>query len=603
MLKTKLSIIATAVLLSLGLSACGGSSNSSTPAPTPTPTNSAPTAIALSATEVAENAVAATVGTLSTTDADSGDTFTYTIDDERFEVSGSELKLKADTSFNYEMVRNVPVKVTVKDSANAEFTQDFTVTVTDSMGVQAVIDDLGDLPKNYAFTSKFDAAKSSVSHSGQAARHVLISQLNSYIGNDTDKAGLAKDIKDGVITSGAEAKAKLMRMYASTEAQWDEDADDVLTFTTTPTAKQTTLREISSSHKNLQGKIAGQDGADSTQYKDWTKELVGWNEKGSTTPDGVVIALIDQLAANVQTQIDGTARKDIIDAPITKLYIQEDGTDIKQLLQKFILGAVAYSQGTDDYLDHATDGKGLKSNNLEQYKGTKAYTSMEHQFDEGFGYFGAAHNYTTYTDLEIRAKSGRDEFKNGYNDIDADGKIDLTGEINFGNSTNAAKRDLGTLGNAKPTDYTKQAFEAFVTGRAIISNAVTRDLTADELTTLLEQRDIAVLTWEKAIAATVVHYINDTNADLDKLGATDYSSADFANLAKHWSELKGFALNLQFNPHSPMTAEKFASLQGFIGMKPVLTKEEVAAYKAKLASARTLLREVYNFDADNVENW
>ncbi len=605
MFKSKPSVIATAVLLSLGLSACGGSSNSSTPAPTPapTPTNTAPTAVALSANEVAENDVAATIGALTATDADSGDTFTYTVDDERFEVSGSDLKLKADTSLNYEVVSSVPLKVTVTDSSNNTFVQDLTVNVTDSMGVQAVIDDLGDLPKNYAFTSKFDAAKSSVSHSGQAARHVLISQLNSYIGNDIEKAGLAKDIKDGVITSGAEAKAKLMRMYASTEAQWDEDADDVLTFTTTPTAKQTTLREISSSHKNLQGKIAGQDGADSTQYKDWTKELVGWNEKGSTTPDGVVIALIDQLAANVQTQIDGTARKDIIDAPITKLYIQEDGTDIKQLLQKFILGAVAYSQGTDDYLDHATDGKGLKSDNVDQDKGTKAYTSMEHQFDEGFGYFGAAHNYTTYTDLEIRAKSGRDEFKNGYNDIDADGKIDLTGEINFGNSTNAAKRDLGTVGNTNATDYTTQAFNAFVTGRAIINNAVTRDLTADELTTLLEQRDIAVLTWEKAIAATVVHYINDTNADLDKLGATDYTSANFSDLAKHWSELKGFSLNLQFNPHSPMTAEKFASLQGFIGMKPVLTKDEVAAYKAKLASARTLLREVYNFDADNVENW
>jgi len=602
MFKTKPSIIASAVLLSLGLSACGGSSSKTT-TPTPTPTNTAPTAVVLSANTVEENAVAAVIGTLTTTDTDAGDTFTYAVSDDRFEITGAELKLKADKSINFEKETSVTLSVTVTDSASNTYVQELTVNVTDSDGVKAVIDALT-VPTTYAFTSKFEADTSSVNHSGQAARHVLISHLNSYIGNDSEQDfGLAKDIKDGVITSGALAKAKLMRMYASTEAQWDEDADDVLTVTTTPTAKQTTLRTISSSHKNLQGKIAGNDGADSTQHKDWTTELVGWNDKGSVTPDGVVVALIDQLAANVQTQIDGAVRNDIIDQPITKLYLQEDGTDIKQLVQKFLLGAVNYSQGTDDYLDHATDGKGLKSASDAQDKGTKSYTSVEHQFDEGFGYFGAAHNYNDYTDLEIRAKSGRDGWNKGYNDIDGDGAIDLTGEINFGNSTNAAKRDVGTVGNAKPTDFTKQAFDAFLMGRAIVNSAAGRDITADEMTTLLEQRDVAVLTWEKAISATVVHYINDVKADLDKLGAADYSSSDYANLAKHWSELKGFSLNLQFNPHTPMTDAQFAMMQENLGMKPVLTKEEVAAYKAKLDEVNVMLQAVYGFDAENVEKW
>ncbi|MGB0898734.1 MAG: DUF4856 domain-containing protein, partial [Psychrobium sp.] len=260
-----------------------------------------------------------------------------------------------------------------------------------------------------------------------------------------------------------------------------------------------------------------------------------------------------------------------------------------------------FSQGTDDYLDNTVDGKGLLSVNTQD--GTKAYSNLEHQFDEGFGYFGAARNYNDYTDLEIRAKSGRDGWNQGHNDIDADGMIDLKSEINLANSVNAAKRDVGTADNANSTDFTKQAFDAFLTGRAIINAAAGESLSDDQMATLLEQRDTAVLVWEKAISATVVHYINDTKADLDKIGTDGYSADDYADLAKHWSELKGFSLNLQFNPHSPMTDEQFATMQEKIGMKPATVTADVAAYKTQLDEVRTMLQEVYNFDADNVAGW
>ena len=46
----------------------------------------APTAIALSGSTIAENAVAGAIGTLTTDDATLADTFTYTVDDNRFEV-------------------------------------------------------------------------------------------------------------------------------------------------------------------------------------------------------------------------------------------------------------------------------------------------------------------------------------------------------------------------------------------------------------------------------------------------------------------------------------------------------------------------------------
>lgn len=596
MFKTKPSVIATSVLLSLGLSACGGSSKSSTPAPK----NTAPTAVALSANQIAENAVAATVGTLTATDADSGDTFTYTVDDARFEISGNELKLKANTSLNYEMVRSVALKVTVKDSSNNEFTQDLTVNITDSMGVQSVLDSLN-APATYTFASKFEASESSVSYSGQTARQVLILELNNYI-----SSGLKADLDADKFTTAAQVKAKLMSFYAKSSEDWQSDIDNntqlaisAVSVAAPLALKQTKITDISSSHKNLQGKVAGNDAAG--QHKDWATELVGWNAKGSTTPNGVVEALFDQLAANAKKSIDGELRKDIAGNTITKVYVNEDGTDIKQLVQKFLLGAVNFSQGTDDYLDNTIEGKGL----LASYEqdGTKTYTKVEHQFDEGFGYFGAARNYNAYTDLEIRAKSGRDGWNKGYQDTNNDKMIDLKSEFNLSNSVNAAKRDVGTAGNAKPTDFTKQAFDAFLKGRKILNDTAGNALTADQKTTLLEQRDIAVLTWEKAISATVIHYINDTKADLDKIGTAGYSADDFANLAKHWSELKGFSLNLQFSPFSPVTDEQFAMMQEKIGMKPEVDATKVAAYKTKLDEVRTMLQNAYHFDAENVTKW
>ena len=63
--------------------------------------NEAPTGLALSSTAVTENAAGATVGTLSASDPDSGDTLSYShsgTDASSFELSGTTLKLKSGVS-------------------------------------------------------------------------------------------------------------------------------------------------------------------------------------------------------------------------------------------------------------------------------------------------------------------------------------------------------------------------------------------------------------------------------------------------------------------------------------------------------------------------
>lgn len=579
----KPSAIASAVLLScIGLTGCGGGSGGGTTTTPPSNTNHAPTDISLSSNVVAENAVAASIGTLSASDSDSNESFSYSVDDTRFVVAGSELKLAADTALDYETDTSVAIKITVTDKAGATFAKDFTIDVTDILEVTA--------PTTYAYESRF-SSDSSVSYGGQIARHVLISELFNYISNQ-----LKADVDAFSITSGEQALAKLTSYYSYSAETYDlEIADRALLLSTTPGSEQTTLRQLSGSHKDLSGKIAGNDAVG--QHKDWSSELVGWNAKGSITPEGVVYQLLGQIAQNVQTYIDGNVRNDVNGNAISQLYVTEDGKDLRQLLQKFLLGAVAFSQATDDYLDDSVDGKGLLSDNTVA-DGAKPYTALEHGFDEGFGYFGAARNYNDYSDDEIAGKGGRSDWK-GYHDTDNSGSIDLTAEYNFGNSTNAAKRDRGTASGSNPTDYSKTTFDAFLMARAIIVHAEGA-LDEQHLSALKAQRNIIVEYWEKAISATVVHYINEVTADLDKLGTADYV---FADAAKHWSELKGFALNFQFNPRSPMSDEQFAQLHELIGMAPAITADAAESYKANLLAARELLQTVYGFSEQNVENW
>jgi VCBS repeat-containing protein len=103
---------------------------------TVTPGNVAPTAIALSANSVAENAASGTViGTLSSTDANSGDTHTYTLvtgtgstDNGSFTIVGNELRTNA--SFNFETQPTLSVRVRSTDSGSLTFEQVLTINVT-----------------------------------------------------------------------------------------------------------------------------------------------------------------------------------------------------------------------------------------------------------------------------------------------------------------------------------------------------------------------------------------------------------------------------------------------------------------------------------------
>ncbi|MGY0217397.1 tandem-95 repeat protein [Endozoicomonadaceae bacterium StTr2] len=99
---------------------------------TVTAVNDTPDSIALDSLNIAENSAGGVVGNLSTTDVDAGDSHTYTVSDNRFEVSGSQLKLKDGISLDHETEGTVSVTLTSTDSAGASVDQQFTLNVTDA---------------------------------------------------------------------------------------------------------------------------------------------------------------------------------------------------------------------------------------------------------------------------------------------------------------------------------------------------------------------------------------------------------------------------------------------------------------------------------------
>lgn len=95
--------------------------------------NRAPSGVTLSRTAVDEDETGL-IATLDGVDADSGDTFTFTLAEDlsgKFEIVGSELRLKAGENLDYETAKSHNLKITVTDRLGASATKTVLITVND----------------------------------------------------------------------------------------------------------------------------------------------------------------------------------------------------------------------------------------------------------------------------------------------------------------------------------------------------------------------------------------------------------------------------------------------------------------------------------------
>ena len=430
-------------------------------------------------------------------------------------------------------------------------------------------------PDLYAFASAFDGS-ASVAYSGQVMRHVLIDDMKAHLGGITDR------LNDAYYPAPGDVAAEL-DFYFSFDSSVGGGVD-LLVSTELPALQQT--YDDVSTDKDLVGKLAGNDPVG--QRRDWTLGMDGWAADGTVTPESLVRDWFATIDAQAQDWVSGDYPRAPDGSPVPAVYVTPEGHDLQQLLEKFLRGAVAYSQAADDYLDDDEPGKGLLADHTAAVEG-KGYTELEHQWDEGFGYFGASRSFGARTPAEIDASPDAD--------LDQDGMIDLLRERDFGHSRNAGKRDLGAT---VATAFAAEAWTGFYEGRVLLAETAGTALSESQLATLQGHRDQALAAWEKAIAASVVHYINEVLVDMSTLDDPDY---DFGAHAKHWSEMKGFALSLQFNPRSPMSPELFVELHNLLGQAPVLpgaTADRQAGAVEDLLDARTVLGDVYGFNSDNL---
>jgi Ca2+-binding RTX toxin-like protein len=161
--------------------------------------NHAPTDLALLASQpVKENVAGAVVGTLSVSDPDPGDTYTYTLGDARFQVVGNPLKLKDGIRLDYEREQQVTMNVTATDHGGLSVTKPVTVSVDDvaearfavlgdfgaGVGSQAVADLIGRMGVDFVVTVGDNSYGTTVPIDDQIGRY-----YSNYIGNYTGAYG------------------------------------------------------------------------------------------------------------------------------------------------------------------------------------------------------------------------------------------------------------------------------------------------------------------------------------------------------------------------------------------------------------------------------
>ncbi|MCH2165547.1 MAG: DUF4856 domain-containing protein [Marinovum sp.] len=356
----------------------------------------------------------------------------------------------------------------------------------------------------------------SVSYTGQVARSVLLDSLKSLAGQANGGG------------NAAELKATMMKYYAGS----DEDLPIVSHKSKDGfPIKQTTLHEISKG-KNVSGKT----------YKGL---VPGW--PGNMTGGEVMEHLIHHASMS-----DGG-------------FDAANGYDYGQLIQKFGLGAMAFNQAVDNYLDEKL-GADNKPNN-KPYSDGAAYTGKEHSWDEAFGYFGApAHA------LNLEAKQAYNISKKkdlAAGDANGDGVIDLKTEMTFGGAYYAADADKSG------TDYLPTITSAFIEGRKVISSADGAALTDAQRAQLVAYAETIETEWMKVLAEATFKYAGSVYADIEKIRA-DKNNVDpdlYRAYGKHWGELKGFAMAMQTGKDN--IGGTAVRLNRLIGFSPVTLDESV----------------------------
>lgn len=476
--------------------------------------------------------------------------------------------------------------------------------------------------QNYNFASKFDREKSSVNYTDQIFRHLLINGLKKFMGSlergafhgESETALYALNSyfnfrywgprypEQGIINgqdhyifsfkdlNGQEMDPYEGYSYNNIQAHGFRFEFNTLLRKNTIQFEQIDLSRKIAGNDNIlrQGELKGWDTSKALQGVDLQEVDADFKGDDFVEPEDFIQAIFRVLSKNAVhgsyflVNNGNESRQRVSKATVTK-----DGVDLKELVNKFLQGAISLSQASGDFLSTNRPDKGLNADNRKP-RGTGNSTALESNWDKAFGYFGAARDAGSYTDLEIKSK--------GSKDTNEDGKISVLTETNMpGAAVNSGRMDVIVKEKGdRNLDLSGEVFHSFVSGRKLIAQAPD-----GHLEYVKAYAAIALFNWEKTLAATVVHYINETLKIMGVYGTPEYK---FIYHAKFWSEMKGYAMAFQFSPSSPVSNEDFIKFHNLVGDKPVLMTSELAninEYKKKLLEARDILRDSFGFSEAN----
>jgi hypothetical protein len=365
----------------------------------------------------------------------------------------------------------------------------------------------GHVYSNFPITVKgYEGSKtSSVSYTGQVARHVLHDSIKVLASKGTENTKSSTAIEDEMLSyfSGKEAGREIV-------APKTKGPFKIL---------QKTIDEISGG-KNLSG-------------KSYSGEVSGM--PGNMTGSELVEFWINK-ASRIANGLD-----------------KHTGYNYPQLISKFVMGSVSYNQAVDNYLDEKL-GEDNKPND-KPYKDGAAYTGKEHSWDEAFGYFGApAHTMAltakeVYEIAKLGSKSKNPSDALTYADHNQDGVVDLKTEMVFGPAYYAASFDKGGK-----TSYLHNIMGAFLDGRKVITAADGEKLSDSERAQLIAYASTISSNWEAVLAEATFKYAGSVYKDMaaiqKALDTGEDDSKATSNYYKHWGELKGFSLSLQMGKNN-----------------------------------------------------
>lgn len=231
--------------------------------------------------------------------------------------------------------------------------------------------------------------------------------------------------------------------------------------------------------------------------------------KDKTLNAGAIETLFEKLA----TASESTTEASVGVAGVLggKRLVDENGIEYQQVIEKAMYGALFFNQIANNYL--TVDKIELAPNTPAEGKN---YSPREHHWDEAFGYFGAPVDFP------------QEGVKNG-------GAVYIAKYV----------LEMDEIG----TNVSKELMNAFINGRAAITNNDTEALAAAKAV-IYEQIE---LTFAKA----AIHYLNRTNSQLADVDAVNRLHA----LSEGW----GFMLCLPVSIQAKTSTTELITWQAEIG--------------------------------------